>query len=145
MLDGAIAILCTRRTTQRGCVPALRSTVWARWHKGLAHGPAYGYTALVETCRCGHTGAVLVASRYTSTGAYASPYHNLYPTKGTGSARQWRPCTPARAAGLTDQVWTLRDATSLPWHVIRQPAAWGVRADPGRGHQRGQRVVEKAV
>jgi len=30
------------------------------------------------------------------------------PTNGTGSAKQWRPCTPAMAAGLTDQVWTLR-------------------------------------
>jgi len=31
------------------------------------------------------------------------------PTKGTGSARQWRPCTPAMSAGLTDHVWTLRE------------------------------------
>jgi len=31
------------------------------------------------------------------------------PTNGTGSARQWRPCTPAMAAGLTDHVWTLRE------------------------------------
>jgi IS1 family transposase len=30
------------------------------------------------------------------------------PTKGTGSARQWQPWTPAMAAGLTDHVWTLR-------------------------------------
>jgi len=30
-------------------------------------------------------------------------------TNGTGSARQWQPCTPAMAAGLTDQVWTLRE------------------------------------
>jgi len=30
------------------------------------------------------------------------------PTKGTGSAKQWQPCTPAMAAGLTDRVWTLR-------------------------------------
>jgi hypothetical protein len=29
------------------------------------------------------------------------------PTKGTGSAKVWRPCTPAMAAGLTDHVWTL--------------------------------------
>src|SRR5215467_6176309 len=29
------------------------------------------------------------------------------PTQGTGSARQWRPCTPAMVAGLTDHVWTL--------------------------------------
>ena len=31
------------------------------------------------------------------------------PTNGTGSAKQWRPCTPAMAAGLTDHVWTLRE------------------------------------
>jgi IS1 family transposase len=30
-------------------------------------------------------------------------------TIGTGSARQWRPCTPAMSAGLTDRVWTLRE------------------------------------
>src|SRR6266487_1785400 len=31
------------------------------------------------------------------------------PTKGIGSAKTWRPCTPAMAAGLTDHVWTLRE------------------------------------
>jgi transposase-like protein/IS1 family transposase len=30
------------------------------------------------------------------------------PTNGTGSAKRWRPCTPAMAAGVTDHVWTLR-------------------------------------
>jgi hypothetical protein len=29
-------------------------------------------------------------------------------THGMGSARTWRPCTPAMAAALTDHVWTLR-------------------------------------
>jgi hypothetical protein len=59
-------------------------------------------------------------------------YHNFYlphaslrvplavpePTNGTGAARQWRPCTPAMAAGLTDRVWTLRDVLRYrlpPW------------------------------
>jgi hypothetical protein len=40
------------------------------------------------------------------------------PTNGTGSAKQWRPCTPAMAAGLTDHVWSLRDALLYrvpPW------------------------------
>jgi len=44
------------------------------------------------------------------------------PTKGTGSAKQWRPCTPAMAAGLTDRVWTLREVLLYrvpPWS---QPA-----------------------
>src|SRR5437773_1495808 len=31
------------------------------------------------------------------------------PTNGTGSAKLWRPYTPAMAAGLTDHVWTLRE------------------------------------
>jgi len=29
------------------------------------------------------------------------------PTNGSGSAKKWRPCTPAMAAGLTDHVWPL--------------------------------------
>lgn len=28
------------------------------------------------------------------------------PTRGSGSPRQWRPVTPAMAAGMTDRVWT---------------------------------------
>ena len=39
-------------------------------------------------------------------------------THGTGSARQWRPCTPAMATGLTDHVWTLREVLLFrvpPW------------------------------
>jgi IS1 family transposase len=40
------------------------------------------------------------------------------PTNGSGSARPWRPCTPAMAAGLTDHVWTLREVLLFrvpPW------------------------------
>src|SRR5262249_46082824 len=40
------------------------------------------------------------------------------PTNGTGSAKQWRPCTPPIAPGLTDHVWTLRDVLLFrvpPW------------------------------
>jgi len=29
-------------------------------------------------------------------------------THGTGSARLWRPCTPAMVAGLTEHVWSLK-------------------------------------
>jgi hypothetical protein len=39
-------------------------------------------------------------------------------THGTGSATQWRPYTPAMAAGLTDHVWTLREVLLFrvpPW------------------------------
>jgi IS1 family transposase len=40
------------------------------------------------------------------------------PTHGIGSAQQWRPWTPAMAAGLTDRVWTLREVLLYrvpPW------------------------------
>jgi IS1 family transposase len=30
-------------------------------------------------------------------------------TNGRGSAKRWRPCTPAMAAGLTDHGWTLKE------------------------------------
>jgi len=40
------------------------------------------------------------------------------PTNGSGSAKQWQPCTPAMAAGLTDHVWSLREMLLFrvpPW------------------------------
>ncbi len=40
------------------------------------------------------------------------------PTNGTGSATQWRPCTPAMAAGLSDHVWSLQEVLLFrvpPW------------------------------
>jgi IS1 family transposase len=40
------------------------------------------------------------------------------PTNGNGSAKRWQPRTPAMAAGLTDQVWTLREVLLFrvpPW------------------------------
>ena len=39
-------------------------------------------------------------------------------TNGDGSARVWRPCTPAMAAGLTDHVWSLKEVLLYrvpPW------------------------------
>jgi IS1 family transposase len=39
-------------------------------------------------------------------------------TNGAGSAKQWRPCTPAMAAGLTDHVWSMREVLLFrvpPW------------------------------
>jgi len=39
-------------------------------------------------------------------------------TNGSGSARLWRPRTPAMAAGLTDHVWSLREVLLYrvpPW------------------------------
>ena len=46
------------------------------------------------------------------------PLPQPVPTHGMGSAKQWRPCTPAMAAGLTDHVWTLREVLLFrvpPW------------------------------
>src|SRR5438876_3109587 len=46
------------------------------------------------------------------------PLPQPLPTNGTGSAKQWRPCTPAMAAGLTDHVWSLREVLLYrvpPW------------------------------
>jgi IS1 family transposase len=40
------------------------------------------------------------------------------PTHGNGSAKYWRPRTPAMAAGLTDHIWTLCDVLLFrvpPW------------------------------
>jgi transposase-like protein/IS1 family transposase len=40
------------------------------------------------------------------------------PTNGNGSAKVWRPCTPAMAAGLTDHVWSLQEVLLFrvpPW------------------------------
>lgn len=37
------------------------------------------------------------------------PYAEPVPTHGMGSAKVWRPCTPAMAAGLTEHVWSLRE------------------------------------
>ena len=39
-------------------------------------------------------------------------------TNGSGSAKLWRPCTPAMAAGLTDHVWSLKEVLLYrvpPW------------------------------
>jgi hypothetical protein len=40
------------------------------------------------------------------------------PTNGSGSAKQWQPQTPAMAAGLTDDVWSVRERLLFrvpPW------------------------------
>ena len=45
------------------------------------------------------------------------------PTHGRGSAKLWRPCTPAMAAGLTDHVWTWRDVLLYrvpPWPQLQE-------------------------
>ncbi len=47
------------------------------------------------------------------------------PTNGTGSAKQWRPRTPAMATGLTDHPWTLRMVLLFrvpPWPQLQAQA-----------------------
>ena len=59
------------------------------------------------------------------------------PINGTGAATQWRPCTPAMAAGLTDHVWTLREVLLFrvpPWP---QPAGVCARRDGGEAVRGG--------
>jgi IS1 family transposase len=46
------------------------------------------------------------------------PLPQSEPTHDNGSTKQWRPRTPAMAAGLTDRVWTLREVLLFrvpPW------------------------------
>jgi hypothetical protein len=46
------------------------------------------------------------------------PLPQPLPTNGTGSAKVWRPYTPAMAAGLTDHVWSLTEVLLYrvpPW------------------------------
>jgi hypothetical protein len=50
--------------------------------------------------------------------ALRQPLPQPLPTSGMGSAKHWRPCTPAMAAGLTDHVWTWREVLWFrvpPW------------------------------
>jgi IS1 family transposase len=51
-------------------------------------------------------------------GSLRQPLPQPVPTNGTGSAKQWRPYTPAMAAGLTDHVWSLKEVLLYrvpPW------------------------------
>ncbi|SRR6266511_4358190 len=49
------------------------------------------------------------------------PLPQLLPTHGTGSAKQWRPWTPAMAAGLTNHVWSLREVLMYRVPLWPQP------------------------
>jgi hypothetical protein len=43
-------------------------------------------------------------------------------TNGRGSAKRWRPCTPAMAAGITDHVWSLKEVLCYrvpPWPQLQ--------------------------
>jgi len=56
--------------------------------------------------------------------ALRQPWPEPVPTNGSGSAKQWRPCTPAMAAGLTDHVWTLREVLRFRGPPWPQPQMW---------------------
>jgi len=46
------------------------------------------------------------------------PFAEAVPIHGTGTAKRWRPRTPAMAAGLTDHVWSLKEVLLYrvpPW------------------------------
>jgi hypothetical protein len=56
------------------------------------------------------------------------------PTNGTGSAKTWRPRTPAMATGLTEHVWTLREVLRFrvpPWPQPQSVYAVGKGEDHG--------------
>jgi hypothetical protein len=43
-------------------------------------------------------------------------------SNGRGSAKVWRPCTPAMTAGLTDHVWSLTEVLCYrvpPWSQLQ--------------------------
>ncbi len=70
----------------------------------------------VSTLCKGEEGLRQQLALYQTYYNFCLPHASLYqalpqpePTKGTGSAKQWRPCTPAMSAGLTDRMWTLRE------------------------------------
>jgi IS1 family transposase len=69
----------------------------------------------VSTLCKGEDGLCHQLSLYQSYYNFCLPHSSLRqplplpePTNSMGSAKQWQPCTPAMAAGLTDRVWTLR-------------------------------------
>ena len=58
---------------------------------------------------------------------YASlcrPMPQPVPTNGTGSARTWQPQTPVRAAGWTDQVWSLQEVLLFGCHRSHNQQGW---------------------
>jgi hypothetical protein len=63
------------------------------------------------------------------------------PSKGPGSATQWRPGTPARAAGLTDRVGTWRAVVGGRGTVRRPAQTTGVRTADVEGVTRGARAT----
>ncbi len=121
----ARVIAATRGGTQinTSYIERLNATVRAhlapltRRGRGLAHGPA-----LVES------GMWLVGCAYNFCWV-----HESLRLRAIGG-RKWPERTPARAAGLTDQVWTLDEALRYPVPPRERTA----KPTPRRGRQRDQ-------
>jgi hypothetical protein len=70
-------------------------------------------------------GEMELSAEFEHTTNFVLPHASLrqplaepVPTNGKGSAKVWRPCTPAMAAGLTDHVWSLKEVLLYrvpPW------------------------------
>jgi IS1 family transposase len=79
---------------------------------------------VIMLCK-GETGLRHQCSLYQTYHNFCLPHASLRrplpqpePTHGNGSAKRWRPRTPAMAADLTDHVWTLREVLLFrvpPW------------------------------
>ena len=79
---------------------------------------------VITLCK-GETGLRHQCSLYQTYHNFCLPHASLRlplpqpePTHGNGSAKRWRPRTPAMAADLTDHVWTLREVLRFrvpPW------------------------------
>src|SRR5207302_6344554 len=59
------------------------------------------------------------------------------PTQGRGSAKVWRSCTPAMAAGVTDRVWSLKEV--LLYRVPPWPQPQTVSGPAGVEHRSVER------
>ena len=60
-------------------------------------------------------------------------------TSGRGSAKVWRPCTPAMAAGVTEHVWSLQEV--LLWRVPPWPQAQTVSNRMPVDERAGERLA----
>jgi IS1 family transposase len=106
------------------CGWQLQTAFVERLNRDIRQHVAAGGRRVSTLCK-GEDGVRHQLSLYQSYYNFCLPHSSLRqplplpePTKGTGSAKQWRPCTPAMAAGLTDRVWTLREMLLFrvpPW------------------------------
>src|SRR5215471_2616975 len=68
-------------------------------------------------------------------------------THGAGSAKVWRPCTPAMAAGLTDHVWSRKEVLFYrvpPWPQTQTVSNRMRVADHGTEGPSGSEIGQRA-